>query len=109
MISVSMVLILIWLHFVCDFILQTDQMAKQKSTSNKWLTSHVIAYTIPFMLIGVKFAVVNGILHFITDYISSRISSKMWSKGEVHWFFVVIGADQAIHISTLLLTAYIML
>lgn len=92
------------MHFVADFILQTDKMATNKSTSEKWLAIHVAVYTIPFFWFGWYFAVMNGVAHYITDYFSSKASSYMWKKKEVHWFFVIVGFDQAIHISTLLIT-----
>jgi len=98
------ILILVWLHFVADFILQTDKMANNKSTSEKWLLFHVVIYTLPFFLFGWYFAVANGVLHFITDYFTSKATSYLWKKEKKHWFFVVIGLDQAIHISTLLIT-----
>lgn len=101
---VNNILILIWLHFLADFILQSDAMVKNKSKSNKWLLYHIIVYSIPFTIFGWLFAIVNGIAHGITDYVTSRITSKLWAKGKVHWFFVVIGLDQAIHLTTLILT-----
>lgn len=98
-------LLIVWLHFLSDFILQTDSMAMNKSKSNAWLGLHVLVYSLPFLLVfGWKFALVNYLGHFATDWISSRVTSRLWQKGERHWFFVVIGADQAVHLSTLLLT-----
>lgn len=102
--TVANILILIWVHFLADFVLQTDQMAKNKSKSNKWLGIHVVLYSLPFSVFGLTFALVNSVAHFITDYITSRITSKLWSKQQVHWFFVVIGFDQAVHVTTLILT-----
>lgn len=102
--SIITILILIWIHFVADFILQSDAMAKNKSKSNKWLLLHVAVYSIPFLWFGWLFTLVNGVAHFVTDFITSRITSKLHAKGEIHWFFVVIGFDQAIHITTLILT-----
>jgi len=98
------ILMLIWLHFIADFILQSNKMAINKSTSVKWLLTHVIIYTIPFFWFGLFFAILNGIAHFITDYFTSKATSYLWKKNQRHWFFVIIGFDQAIHLSTLLIT-----
>lgn len=49
-------------------------------------------------------AVVNGVLHFITDAITSRITSKLWQKNDMHNFFVVVGFDQLVHYACLFIT-----
>jgi uncharacterized membrane protein len=99
------VLALVWLHFISDFILQSDKMAMSKSSSSKWLTIHVAVYGLPFLIVfGWKYALINALLHWITDALSSRATSYLWKKEKRHWFFVVIGFDQAIHLTCLLLT-----
>ena len=98
------ILVLIWLHFIGDFILQTDSMAINKSKSNKYLSLHCAIYSMPFLYFGWKFALVNGLAHFVTDWFTSRITSKLYNEGKRHWFFVVIGLDQSIHMSTLVLS-----
>ena len=80
-------------------------MATNKSTSNKWLLCHVLVYAIPFLIIfGWKFAMVNFCFHLVTDYFTSRATTALYKRQEWHWFFCVVGFDQAIHLTTLLLT-----
>lgn len=91
-----------FIHFIADFIFQSDWMARNKSKSNKALGVHILVYSIPFtIIVGLKFGLVNGAIHFIIDYITSRITSRLWQRGEVHNFFVVIGLDQYLHFLTL--------
>lgn len=95
-------------HFIADFILQTDKMAIGKSTSMKWLTIHVVTYMVPFSILMIFFApsvyaytafiVVNFILHWITDYITSRVGSYFYQNDQRGMFFKTIGFDQYIHI-----------
>jgi len=103
------VLALVWIHFVADFPLQTDKMAINKSTSNRWLLAHVTCYSLPFLLFGWRFALVTFCLHFVTDYFTSRGTSWLWKHEKRHWFFCLIGFDQAIHLTTLILTYHFLL
>lgn len=117
------ILLIIWAHFVADFILQNDKMAQNKSTSNIWLTNHIMVYSSAMLGIMSPFVyfmdaanshvqllwllvwvAINGALHWITDWCSSRATSYLWQKGDRHNFFVVVGADQAIHLSTMIVT-----
>ena len=100
----SSILAIIWLHFLGDFILQTDKMATNKSTSNKWLLIHTGVYTLPLFLLGWKFALINGAAHGIVDFVTSRLTSKAYQAGKRGLFFKIIGADQAIHFSVMVLT-----
>lgn len=99
--QLSDIIMLLSIHFVSDFLLQSDSMAKNKSSCNKALGLHVLVYSVPFLIVGPFFAILNGIAHFITDYFTSRVSKKLWEKQEVHWFFAVIGFDQLIHYVTM--------
>lgn len=98
-------LILIWLHFLSDFVLQSDKMALNKSSDFKYLSLHCLVYSLPFVLISWKFAFVNGVLHLIVDFFSSKYTAYLWREEKTHWFFAVIGFDQSIHLSCLIITA----
>lgn len=102
-------LTLIWIHFVADFVLQTDKMALNKSSSNKWLGIHCLVYATSFLIFGWYFALVTFFLHLVTDYFTSRGTSWLWKHNERHWFFTLIGFDQAIHLTTLILTFHFLL
>lgn len=111
-------LALLTTHFVADFILQSDWMATNKSKRWDALALHVTIYSACFLPFGLVFAGVTWALHFVTDAITSRITSRLWFfryelmrdawmpiDGKRHWFFVAIGADQLIHAYCLLLCA----
>lgn len=107
-VNLSILILIVWIHFVADFIMQTDKMALGKSSSVKWLSFHVGVYSLPWLIFGWKYAVVNGCLHWLTDFWSSKATSSLWKREKRHWFFVVIGADQAVHLTCLLSTIPLM-
>lgn len=106
-IGLDVVLWILVAHFVGDFIMQTDAMAKGKSTSNVVLFHHVTWYIIPLIFVSVVlmipalWVVINGAAHFAVDYFTSRRSSRLWAEGRVHDFFVTVGFDQLLHYSIL--------
>lgn len=127
MISLNMILGLLFSHLIGDFFLQSDWMALNKSKNWLALLFHVVVYSICFLWLGPKFALMTAGFHFLTDAITSRITSKLWFidlkripeprlsweldyeylahiNHKRHWFFVAIGADQFIHYGTLLWT-----
>lgn len=102
-----MIYYVIFIHWVADFICQSDWMAKNKSSSNEALALHVLTYTFVLTVLtgfSGKYAIINGLAHFCIDYVTSRVSSKQWKLGNVHNFFVVIGFDQMLHVMMLIYT-----
>lgn len=96
-------------HWFADFFLQSEWMAVNKSKNLLALFAHVDVYIATlFIFVGCftkwnssyaicAFCLINFIGHFVTDFFTSRLTSKLWASKEMHWFFVVIGFDQLIH------------
>jgi len=98
------VITIFWIHFVADFVLQSQWMGVNKSKNSWILGLHCLIYSLPFLYFGIYYAVINGMMHFIVDFITSRCTSKLYAKKKYHWFFVVIGFDQAVHMTLLVVT-----
>jgi len=100
-ISLKMILIILTVHYVADFILQSDWMAQGKSKKMLPLSIHIAIYTACLCLIDVRWGLLNGFVHMVVDFFTSRASSYFWNKGQRHNSFNVIGFDQLIHYSCL--------
>ena len=123
MLSLFEILIIIFVHWFADFVLQTSKQAEGKSKNLRPLLNHTLIYSsvwipvitllfyvqnIPLnsMIIPIIFFLVTFVSHTVTDFISSRITSYLWKTNQVHNFFVVIGIDQVFHYIQLFLTYY---
>ena len=102
--EINIILKIIWLHFISDFLLQSDWMAVNKSNNSFALGIHGFIYGIPFLIIDPIYSILNMLLHFLIDGISSQLTTHFYKNEQRHWFFVTIGADQAIHFTILILT-----
>lgn len=117
---------IIIIHWISDFVLQSDEDAKGKSIYIKNLISHTFTYSLfwfaPCLIYtalagrvanlsvlhdAFDFIVVTFIFHTITDYFTSRLNSKLWAAGKTHKFFVSVGFDQVLHYVQSFLTFYI--
>ena len=119
-------LFIILVHWVSDFVLQTHHMSTRKSSSNYYLTLHVVIYSFATILgwalvlplLGIRLSsgpvwlafLLIFVTHWITDYFTSRRTSKLYKEERYHDFFVVIGFDQVLHyVQLLLIFNYIIL
>ena len=97
MISLTAVFLILIIHFIADFVLQTDKQAKGKSKNWSDLLSHTYTYSciwlIPVMILfpngwstshyvlaSLTFGTITFVCHTITDYFTSRLNSKLWSQ-----------------------------
>jgi len=97
----------LFIHWFADFVLQTDEQAKKKSTSITMLTYHVLVYTLVWAVASyfyfhdvgkcLIFAGITGICHWITDFVTSRVQKPFWDKKDYHNGFVLVGFDQVLH------------
>jgi len=112
MVNVTVVLSILFIHWVADFVLQSDWMAINKSKESKALVAHVSVYSLTWFvgLFFFKFEAVamfvcyTYLFHYMTDFITSRINAKLWKAEQRHWFFVMVGFDQVLHYAQLFLT-----
>lgn len=127
MLTLTEIFAIIIIHWIADFVLQTDKQAKGKSKNWDDLLSHVLSYSsvwgvfiplyfrviegvdiITALQFGYIFSTITFIAHTTTDYFTSRLNSKLWAAGKVHEFFVSIGFDQILHYVQLFLTYYLL-
>jgi len=121
-------LTILMVHWLLDFIIQTDEQAKSKWHSNEALLSHTGIYAggwffaAVFMLMSgstdakgnttdayfiwyaLVVAGITFVAHTVTDYITSRESHKYFAKMDTHNGFIIIGFDQILHYVQLYLT-----
>lgn len=105
-------------HFVGDYLLQSDEIAKKKSKCFKSLFIHISFIFISFFVINliylkifggynsyldfIKIPLLNSVIHLVIDFFTSKWASKLYSKN-VHYYYVILGFDQLLHYLTVLL------
>ena len=123
--SIYLILMILFSHFIADFIFQDEKWATNKWHSEMALLKHVTVYTIIFTTLtafynmfiytftseeilyiaGITFAA-----HYLTDFISSKIvheafEAKLYGTPIPNMgAFSMIGCDQFIHYLQLFLT-----
>jgi len=113
-ITIQMVVFILLIHFLGDFALQTPEQASNKSSSGYFLLMHVATYSAVWFIamyamtgmlrLSFCFTWATFVMHYLTDYITSRISKKFFEVKDYHNGFVVVGFDQVLHYLQLLFT-----
>lgn len=132
MINITTVLIIIFIHWVADFVFQDEKWALGKSKNWSDLLKHTLTYSIIWIFLSMclfaepcyisglgycvntikcfQFALITFLCHTITDYITSKIVSKRFENkyygSAIPNFgaFTIIGIDQFLHYLQLFLT-----
>lgn len=115
------------MHYIADFIFQAEKWALGKSKNNYDLLTHTTVYSILWFWgysiflriytgervdfwIPFLFFIITFVCHTITDYYTSRVTSKLFHNkkfgGPIPNFgaFSMIGFDQVLHYIQLFLT-----
>lgn len=117
------------LHYIGDYVLQTREMAENKSHSLKFLSMHVMFYVIPFLIAYMIFDVLMtfndmpldiksaekmayGIIwfffsHWFIDMFTSKMSHNYHKKNKTKPFWLTIGFDQLLHNASILIGYYV--
>lgn len=110
------ILSIIFIHWVADFVLQFPKMKTKKSTNLFWLFTHILVYSTTWLFIGffifkpdqvLLFTTVTFVLHFITDFLTSRWTAYLYKKDNIHGSFglmTIVGLDQFLHYAQLFIT-----
>lgn len=114
----GIILLIIVMHYIGDFLCQTEYMAINKSENIYALVSHTFVYTfvvtVPMLFLlphsSTAFLFITFIAHSITDYYTSRINKKLYKKAQntknARPFFNMVGLDQVLHYTQLFTTYY---
>jgi hypothetical protein len=119
MIELSALFSIFIIHWFADFVLQTHEQAINKSSNNIKLLEHTLTYTLFWLFIGIcyiafnfdrtaplrliTFAGITFAAHTITDWFTSRWCKYYFSRQNYHNGFVVVGIDQMLHYTQLIL------
>lgn len=125
MFAVIQIIILLFIHWVCDFVLQDEYWAQNKWKSWSALFAHTLTYSILFGVIGVFLGVfpaeaTNANLYFfvlitlgfhtLVDAITSRITHRQHVNKRYGspipnlGLFTTIGFDQLLHYAQIFIT-----
>lgn len=112
------IFIILVIHWIADFVLQTNWQAKNKSKNWVALLRHTEMYAFVWLVTGaiylyienmsftppreecikvLYFVAITFFFHTITDYVTSRINARLYARGDIHNFFVSVGFDQVLH------------
>jgi hypothetical protein len=104
-------------HFLCDFVLQTQNQAVKKGIyANIAGITHAgthALFSIPALLILrvdlralVVLVIAEFLVHYHTDWLKARTDRKRAAVGQDHVFWMLFGLDQLVHQLTYIAMIY---
>lgn len=98
--NTEIIISILFVHWIADFVLQTDAEAQGKSKSWYWLLLHTSKYsavwvfascimigkTCPdltwqdYVVYSFAFGGITFFAHTITDYFTSRLNARLWEQ-----------------------------
>ena len=101
------IIYIIWIHFFADFLAQTPTMVEKKIELYRWMTLHCVVYALFFVYFaGWRGAVIIGVTHFMVDVFAARAVDAAHNKGQRTLANMLLGLDQAIHLTVLAILLY---
>lgn len=107
------------LHWLGDFVFQSDELSITKHKNFTQLIKHSIIYTLPFLYAGIfiyatnmfniklfdlsLFLFLTFLLHLIIDYFVSKSGYNQFEKTKPNTFLGVLIIDQIMHFGLLVL------
>ena len=108
---------LLFAHLLGDSAFLWPKLRKQKIESVWYLLKHVGIYTLVLLICcllflhlsfqqAILYSLINGVLHFIFDYVMTKIKLKYWKTDVYAGVLIFSGLEHVIHVSILLVTFY---
>lgn len=105
------ILLILFIHWMADFVLQTDHQATTKSENFRSLFHHTLIYSscwlVLWPLLGMDTLTFVGftfLAHTLTDFFTSKLSARFRKEKKERAFFIGLGFDQLLHYTQLILT-----
>jgi hypothetical protein len=113
-----LIIYVLFVHFVSDYVFQSNSIIEYKSKHWVWLMIHVLSY-ISILTVGIligslffkynlgfiwKFLLININAHWITEYFTSRRIEKYRKKSKTRNMMLLIGLEQFIILSAIFLS-----
>jgi hypothetical protein len=124
--TLAEIFIILGVHWLADFVCQSELWALRKSKSVLHLLSHTLMYSFIWLIVftvygissgdllisikGIAFVTITFLAHTATDYVTSKVVAKRFADNKLgspipnFGAFTIIGFDQLLHYAQLFLT-----